>query len=148
MRAQLGVLLLLVAATAAAEPIYKSADRDGRVSYSSFPPDDAQTISLLSLEPPPSEEQVRQAQAQHEVFEEYNAERAKERKERAEEAQRQRAAAGALVVIERPYAVPVAEWPWWGLATVPPPHPARPPRPGRPHHPVPPPPRIGSGSRR
>jgi hypothetical protein len=138
MRALLGLVLLL-AATAAAEPIYKSVDRAGRVSYSSEPPADAELTTLFTPTPPPSEEQVREAQEQHEMFEEYNAQRARERKEQAEEAMRQRAAAGLTVVIAPPYIVPVPERLWWGVPILPPAHRLRPPRPDRPHKPVPPP---------
>jgi hypothetical protein len=146
MRALLGLLLLL-AATAAAEPIYKSVDRDGRVSYSSEPPADAETTLLFTPTPPPSEAQVREAQQQHEQFEEYNAQRAQERKERAEEAMRQRAAAGLTVVIAPPYIVPVPERLWWGVPILPPAHHLRPPRPDhRPHKPGPL--HIGGGTRR
>jgi hypothetical protein len=101
---------------------------------------------LFTPAPPPSEEQVRQAQQQHELFEEYNAQRAQERKERAEEAMRERAAAGLTVIIERPFIVPVPERLWRGVPILPPAHHLRPPRPDRPHKPMPPP-HIG-GTRR
>jgi hypothetical protein len=125
------LVLLLLVSTAAAEPIYKSVDRDGRVSYSSLPPDDVEAIELFTPAPPPSEEQVREAQAQHEAFEAYNAERARERKERAEEEARQRAAAGLTVVIERPFIVPVPERLWRGVPILPPGHSVRPSRHGK-----------------
>jgi hypothetical protein len=135
MRALLGFLLLV--STAAAEPIYKSVDRDGRVSYSSTLPTDAEMTFLFTPASPPSEELVRQAQEQHASFEAYNAERARERKERDEEALRQRAAAGLTVIVTQPYVMPIPERLWWGVPILPPAHPVRPKRPHPPHQPVP-----------
>ncbi len=136
MRVPLGIVLLLLAGATAAEPIYESVDRPGRVSYSSLPPRDARTLSLLMPAPPPNEERVRQAQAQHELFAAYHAERDQERKERAKEPMRPRAAAVTIVVIERPSAVPVADRAWWAVPVIPPYPRARPA------------PRLGSGIRR
>jgi len=59
-------LLFATISTLHADTIYKSIDENGRVSYSSTPPDKKDDTSEVSIAPPPSDEQVKAAQEQYE----------------------------------------------------------------------------------
>ena len=59
-------LLVCIISTAHAETIYKSVDQDGNVSYSSTPPEHIKDTTEVDIMPPPSDDQIRAAQQQHE----------------------------------------------------------------------------------
>lgn len=59
-------LLVSIISTAYAETIYKSVDEKGRVSYSSTPPENNKDTSKMNIAPPPTDEQIKDAQQQHE----------------------------------------------------------------------------------
>jgi Domain of unknown function (DUF4124) len=70
--------LLFVVCNAPAEPIYKSIDRNGNISYAAVPAPNAVAVERIVPLPAPSEEEVRRAE---EALEEY---RIRTEKERAE----------------------------------------------------------------
>ena len=132
----------------AAGTIYKSVDRDGRVTYAAQPLPDAVSAEPLVPDAPPNEEQVRQAQEQAEAIASFNERRDRERREAAREEADRRATAGQTIIVERPYLVPVPYGDrWWGVPVMPPDRPIHPPRP-RPSPPSAPTPRPGGGMRR
>ena len=49
-----------------AETIYKSVDENGKVTYSTTPPEESETATQVDIAPPPSEERIKAAQQQHE----------------------------------------------------------------------------------
>lgn len=61
------LLSALTLNTAVAQPVYKSVDRDGNISYSDEPPKDG-IGSEVEIAPGPSEEQVKQAQERGREF--------------------------------------------------------------------------------
>jgi hypothetical protein len=60
-RAFLLLLALLVWQAAYAQPIYKSVDSAGQITYSSTPPPAGTKAKRIEVAPPPSEEEIRQA---------------------------------------------------------------------------------------
>jgi hypothetical protein len=57
-----GLLLAILAGTAAAEQIYRSVDAQGNVTFSNQPPTNSVTVDKVSVEPGPSEAAQREAQ--------------------------------------------------------------------------------------
>gem|GEM_PF-3252043 len=68
--------LLFVSCGVFGEPIYKSIDRHGNISYAAEPASNAVTVERIVPLPPPSEEEVRRAE---EALEEYRTQTEKER---------------------------------------------------------------------
>ena len=48
-----------------AETIYKSVDENGKVTYSTTPPEESETATPVDIAPPPSEERIKAAQQRH-----------------------------------------------------------------------------------
>jgi len=146
--ATLLMLSALISGHAEAGPIFKSVDRDGKVTYAAQPLPDAISAEPLVPDAPPSAEQVREAEEQAEAIASLNARRDRERKEAAKEAAELRAAVSQTIIVERPYLLPVPYSDrWWGVPVIAPERPIRPPR----SHAPPPPasvPRAGGGVRR
>jgi hypothetical protein len=63
---QILALFMLLSSAIFAENIYKSVDENGRVTYSSTPPENSQDVTTVDIPPPPSQEQVEAAQQRHE----------------------------------------------------------------------------------
>ena len=105
-------LLLLLAGLAwqpsHAAPLYKWADRSGRVTYSSLPPPAGIQAETIQVQPLPSAEDVRQAKQREQKAAELASEmEARRRKQEAEEARRRAMQPPpAPVVIEQPVYVP------------------------------------------
>jgi len=103
-RRQILLVMLLVSSIAlAAEPIYKSVDEQGNVTYSAQPPATGAKLETIAVPPPPSEEDVRRAEEQAGKVKAQADELEKERKVR--EAERAAAAvppAGTTVVVPVP----------------------------------------------
>jgi len=59
-------LLLITLSGTHAETIYKSVDENGRVSYSSTPPESHKEIEKVNITPPPSEAEIQAAKQRHE----------------------------------------------------------------------------------
>lgn len=59
-------LLLILISAAQAEAIYKSVDADGRVTYSSTPPEDSKKITKIDIQPAPSQDRIEAALQGHE----------------------------------------------------------------------------------
>ena len=96
------VMLLVPSIALAAEPIYKSVDEQGSVTYSAQPPATGVKSETIAVPPPPSEEDVRRAEEQASKVKAQADELEKERKSReAEQAAAAAAAppAGSTVVI-------------------------------------------------
>ena len=96
------VMLLVPSIALAAEPIYKSVDEQGSVTYSAQPPATEVKSETIAVPPPPSEEDVRRAEEQASKVKAQADELEKERKSReAEQAAAAAAAppAGTTVVI-------------------------------------------------
>jgi len=49
-----------------AETIYKSVDENGKVTYSTTPPEESKTATPVDIAPPPSKERIKAAQQRHE----------------------------------------------------------------------------------
>ena len=64
-RALFLVVSLLPGSVISANTIYKSVDKDGKISYSSSPTEDHQQVSRINILPPPSEADVKSAQERH-----------------------------------------------------------------------------------
>ncbi len=64
-RALLLVVSLLPGSGISANSIYKSVDKNGKISYSSSPTEDHQEVSRINILPPPSEADVKSAQERH-----------------------------------------------------------------------------------
>ena len=64
-RALLLVVSLLPGSVISANTIYKSVDKNGKISYSSSPTEDHQEVSRINILPPPSEADVKSAQERH-----------------------------------------------------------------------------------
>jgi len=64
-RPGLAILLLLVNPTLQADTVYKTVDDDGKVTYSATPPVDAGNSAIIDIQPPPSADQVEDAQRRH-----------------------------------------------------------------------------------
>lgn len=64
-RALFLVVSLLPGSVISANTIYKSVDKDGKISYSSSPTEDHQEVSRINILPPPSEADVKSAQERH-----------------------------------------------------------------------------------
>lgn len=60
------VLFFLCVTALQAEKVYKSIDENGRVSYSSTPPDDNQSAEKIDIAPPPSDAEIQAAKQRHE----------------------------------------------------------------------------------
>lgn len=104
-------LLLLVALVAqpaaAADPIYKSVDSEGRVTYSSTPPPQGAKTEKVAVPPPPTEDSIRQAEerarkTQAQVSEMQNQRIEKEAKEAEEARLRAEQQSQPPTVIEKP----------------------------------------------
>lgn len=136
---------MLAALPVAAGAIYKSVDRDGKVTYAAQPLPNAVSTEPLTTDAPPSEEQVRQAQEQAAAIASFNERVEKERKQAAKEEADRQAAVGRTIIVERPYLLPVPSGDyWWGAPAIPPGPPIRP-LPPRPSPPPAPTPRPGGG---
>jgi len=59
-------LFMMLSSAIFAENIYKSVDANGRVTYSSTPPENSQDVTTVDILPPPSQEQIEEAQQRHE----------------------------------------------------------------------------------
>jgi hypothetical protein len=59
-------LLLIGLSGAHADSIYKSVDENGRVTYSSTPPESHKEIEKINIAPPPSEAEIQAAKQRHE----------------------------------------------------------------------------------
>jgi len=55
----------LLTSDANAETVYKSVDKDGKITYSSSPPDNHQESVKVDLLPPPSDDSIKAAQERH-----------------------------------------------------------------------------------
>lgn len=64
-RALFLVVSLLPGSGISADTIYKSVDKNGKISYSSSPTEDHQEVSRINILPPPSEADVKSAQERH-----------------------------------------------------------------------------------
>lgn len=107
-----GLLAMLLLQAAHADPIYKSVDSAGNVTYSSMPPEGAKA-EQVDLPPPPSENEVRRAEQQMKQDEQQASDMEKIRLEqqareqaRADEEARQQQQAQPPVVIQQPVYVP------------------------------------------
>lgn len=56
---------LLLSSNTCASTVYKSVDKNGKVSYSSSPAEDHQEVSKIKILPPPSDAAVKSAQERH-----------------------------------------------------------------------------------
>jgi len=90
------VMLLVPSIALAAEPIYKSVDEQGNVTYSAQPPATGAKSETIAVPPPPSEEDVQRAEEQASKVKVQAEELEKERK--AREAEQATAAAAAAAV--------------------------------------------------
>lgn len=59
-------LLLLLTSAVQAEAVYKSVGADGRVTYSSTPPEDSKDVTKIDIQPAPSQDRIDDAQQRHE----------------------------------------------------------------------------------
>jgi hypothetical protein len=57
-----GLLLAMLAGTAAAEQIYRSVDAEGNVTFSNQPPANSVTVDQVSVQPGPSDAAQQEAQ--------------------------------------------------------------------------------------
>jgi hypothetical protein len=62
MRTGCGLLLVMLAGTAAADQIYRSVDAQGNVTFSNQPPADSVSVDKVDVQPGPSEAAQREAQ--------------------------------------------------------------------------------------
>jgi len=103
---QILVVMLLVPSIAlAADPIYKSVDEKGNVTYSAQPPATGARSEPIAVPPPPSEEDVQHAEEQARKVKEQADGLEKERKAREAEQAAAAAAvpqAGTTVVVPAP----------------------------------------------
>lgn len=60
------ILLLLASGIAIAETIYKSIDENGKVTYSTTPPQNTEKSTSINIAPAPSQEDIKAAQDRHE----------------------------------------------------------------------------------
>lgn len=89
----LTITLLAPAFAVAAEPVYKSVDEQGNVTYSAEPPADAVQSEQIAVPPPPTEEEVKRAEDATRQLQEQAGKMEQERKAReAEQAAAARAA--------------------------------------------------------
>jgi hypothetical protein len=154
--ALLSAALLLATIAAGAESIYKSVDREGRVTYSSQPPSKAARIEAVKVPPTPSAEATDEAikriketkketDARFKELMESRQQRAEERKEarerkrlETEAAERQQRYDEALEQLRRPalyYPLYPRYWPYPPQPPVHPLHPPGPaPVPNKPYH--------------
>jgi hypothetical protein len=84
------VSVLLLVLGVYAQQIYKSVDRNGRVSYSNEPAQGAATVESIAPPPAPSPEEIERAQQRYLELEARDAQREEERREQELEDQRQR----------------------------------------------------------
>jgi hypothetical protein len=124
----LPLLLLAAAAAAAEEPVYKSVDADGNVTYSKQPPPEAVQTETVDLPPAPTAEQVRDAEEQARAVERSAATLEQERKQR--EAAAQPAAPATERIIERRVYIPAPVVPDLPVRPLPPQPPLPSPPPG------------------
>lgn len=83
------ISILLASSAVSAEPIYKSIDRYGNVSYSLEPAMDAVRVKTVELPPTPSEDEIDRGRQRFQALEERDAQREIDR-QRQEEADLQR----------------------------------------------------------
>ncbi len=77
--------MLLAWQEAPAQPIYKSIDRNGNISYSSEAATDAVRVEPVELPPPPGEDEIERAQERYLELEARDAERELERERQEQE---------------------------------------------------------------
>ena len=131
--ASLWLMMALAAPLSAAEPVYKSVDSKGRVTYSSTPLEDAVTVEDVEIFPAPGEERVRETEERlgetREIAKQLEEAR-KQRESLREEARRREQPVPEPRVSERePERYPYYVYPYWGRRPY---YPHRPVRPGRP----------------
>lgn len=85
MRWLIFVLILFITQGVGAEPIYKSIDKHGNVTYSSKPLKGATEVESVTLPPPPSPEEVERAKQRYLDLEARDAEREVQRQEEERE---------------------------------------------------------------
>jgi TolA-binding protein len=133
--------LLLLAAVASAQQVYKTVDENGVVSFSDTPPADEQEVEVLQIDAPPAqapEDHLEQLNAMRETTDRMAADRREREKHRAElrEINARSQQASESQVVE--YRNTTDYWPVYGAPGYG--HPGRPPyRPGyrpRPEHPM------------
>lgn len=56
------IFLFIYSSVSVADTIYKSVDKNGKVSYSTTPPKDSETSTEVDIAPPPSEDRIKAAQ--------------------------------------------------------------------------------------
>jgi hypothetical protein len=105
------LLAVLVCQPASADPIYKWVDSKGQVTYSSTPPPGRIKAEKMAVQPPPSEEDIKQARDQvkraEEQAREMESQRIEQEAREAEEARLRKAQQPQpTVVIEKPVYVP------------------------------------------
>jgi hypothetical protein len=81
-----GLFLILCGTAQAQDTVYKIVDENGRVTYSSTPPEGAQKATTLDVPPPPTAEQAQEAETRVQRLEEATdkAEKARREREQAE----------------------------------------------------------------
>jgi len=96
LRTGCGLLLAILAGTAAAEQIYRSVDAEGNVTFSSQPPANSVTVDQVSVQPGPSDAAQREA---------------RERMQRQEATANEMSEASARRVQQKPQATPAVPKP-------------------------------------
>lgn len=131
------------------EPIYKSVDATGNVTYSEQPPANAAKVEDVQLPPGPSREEMQQslerakgveqaADAHYDAMMERRRQEEEARKKAQEEADAAERQRRLDETIERLESQPsYYTWPQWRPYPPRPPHPPHPPRPPYPPHPSP-----------
>jgi len=139
--------LLISAHAAAQQPVYKSIDANGHVTYSSTPPASAAQAEAVELAPPPAPTEIKAAQQRAQELQEMGDQAARQRAERsAQLAQERRAASEEAARRQAAGSPPEADNSrnyGWGYPGYFPPV-VRPPWP---EHPVAPPPGRNPGAR-
>ena len=64
------LLLVMPALPAYAEPVYKTVDEEGKVTYTQTPPEPGETAFEITIDAPPSRQRAEQARQRHERNEE------------------------------------------------------------------------------
>ena len=96
LRTGCGLLLAMLAGTAAAEQIYRSVDAEGNVTFSNQPPANSVTVDQVSVQPGPSDAAQREA---------------RERMQRQEATANEMSEASASRVQQKPQATPAVPEP-------------------------------------
>lgn len=127
------LMVAFAAPLSAAEPVYKSVDSEGRVTYSSTPLEDAVEVEDIVIFPAPGEERVRETEERlgetREIAKQLEEAR-KQRESLREEARKRDESVPEPRLSERePERYPYYVYPYWGRR---PHYPHRPVRPGRP----------------